>query len=254
MEEARGILSALESMLGYFEWFSDFLEGLKQSIDNLASLGFNLAVVTHDLKGLVTTLFWGGGAIALLVTSIFLLIFAIVSYVLCSIPVYRVAKKLGKKTAWFAWVPFARKFALCDIAGDKPLPVFGKKKPFTNRMKGYLILFLINTFCPVAEMIVLIVVPTVLPFMIADIILTWLGLLLFVSLPLFIILARCHYLMLKDVLDLYSTNEKRNATTALIAVIFDEFILPVDLAQSIMLFGLRKKDPIAQPIEAEWYS
>ena len=60
-----------------------------------------------------------------------LLLFLVAMYILQAIPLYKLAKKTGRKNAWFAWMPilstYFQLYLLCDIAGDKPFKLFGDK-------------------------------------------------------------------------------------------------------------------------------
>ena len=97
MDLIREILDTLSKILDYFDWAVNFLESFKQSIDNLSNIGLSFATITNNIKSILSILFIGGGAIFLIVILLAILIIGIGIHVFCSVPIYRIAKKNGKK-------------------------------------------------------------------------------------------------------------------------------------------------------------
>ena len=198
------------------------------SVESLASLAS---------AGLSLTIFIIGAIISAVV--------AIAFYIFHSIPIYSMAKKLGMKYAWLAWMPvfhdLFRLYLLSEMAGDKPCdPGIGNFK-IANRRMSLLYYVLIKWLGAAVVSIVVGIASAIIPLL--GSVSAILGLL-----P----AAACgilEYVYLRDALHLFKEDAKANKTTAIIITAI-EAVLHVDFVKTGYLYTLMKKEPLAVPADA----
>lgn len=247
-----GIIDALKNILTALENVIAIIRDISLGIKGLADLGNALVATTGNIKDFILYILLGGGSIVLIIAIIILLIFALAAHIFSAIPVYKLSKKSGSGTAWWAWIPFANRFALSDIPQHTPLSVLWMKKGFSNRMLIYFFFAMTHAFGPVAIIIItaLLVVASIVGLLgeFSPIIVI-VALLLIVIIDLLFI--RCKYLVLKDALNCFDCKKRKNATLAFIATVVDDYILHSSLLQSIVLYTTLKKDFIPDTPEEE---
>ncbi len=211
----------------------------------------SIGEVSQILEDIYYTLFYGLGIAELgiagvilmisIITAAISLLVAIVVWVLEAIPLYKLAKKNGRKHAWLAWVPlfgnYFRMYVLADIPGDKPFS-FGSRSLCSRNMAFWIyvgieifgdaliniIVLIINFFFPVVGLLAL-----VLP------LLPW------------ICTAIMEYIFLKDVIDMFKTDKKSNNVAAIVITVLDN-IVTLGFARLIYLYTLLKYAPIKQNV------
>ena len=218
-----------------------------------SSLG-DVADILGSVESLASLATAGIGLTLLIIGAIISAVVAIALYIFHAIPVYSMAKKLGMKYAWLAWVPIChdlcRLYLLSEMAGDKPCdPGIGNFK-IANRRMSFLYYVLIKWLGAAVVGIVVSIASMILP--IVGSVSAILGLL-----P----AAACgvlEYVYLRDVLNLYKEDTKSNQTTAIVITAI-EAVLGIDFVKSGYLYTLMKKEPLAivgeeipveEPVEA----
>lgn len=253
-----GVLNRISDMLDNISAIVTGAEGTSENISSfagsMAQVAYYITRILKYLKDLWGIFLVGGGAIFLVVVLIIFVITFLLFYIYRGIPLHCLNRKAGRKTAWWAWIPFFSGFALCDIPGDKPLAMFGKKRPIKNRMMGYFWIY----FCSILFPFLLRIVNLVLGILplggIGDFFvdLTSVGFYILWSFVINCFMTRCTYLLLRDGLDCFSANKKRNRTLALIAATLDVFIFfGAEICQSLVLYSVIRKAYIPTECESE---
>lgn len=197
-----------------------------------------------------------------IVWSIILIISAIVSFTVSMVhwllqayPLFRLAQKTGRKCAWLAWIPFigdyCRTFVLSDLPGNKEVVILNKVK--LSRVAAFWIWVGVKLF----GFIVWDGVMTILSGVVSA---TGIGALLT---PAFAVLSFVpdvalflfEYTFLRDALDLFKPDRKKNNTIAIILSVVDYF-LPWRFARTVYLWFLLRCEPLpgdtdATPIDSE---
>ena len=125
----------MDELMQFFETlseipFEEILEGVNGIYEVVSSI---VALVEVVLSGISLLLFILSAVVAAIVW--------LITYIVFTIPVYKLARKAGRKSTWMAWVPFLnayfRTFVLADIAGDKELAFFKGKFKIKNRALSF---------------------------------------------------------------------------------------------------------------------
>ncbi len=185
-----------------------------------------------------------------IITAVVGFIFAVVQYLLASFPVYKLAKKLGRKHAILAWIPvlpqYFRMYVIADMAGDKAVSVFNGKITLKNRFTSFWI-YLCIAICGNTIVDVLSLFLNFIP---------GLGMLLslattILSLAPTFITALFEYAYFRDMLNIFKADKKSNNTTAIVITVLDVFLF--GWAKVVYLYTMLKLEPIteseAEPIE-----
>lgn len=167
------------------------------------------------------------------------LIPSIVAYFIEAFALYKLARKLGRKYAWLAWIPlcgvYFRVYVLADLADEKPVKLLPGKLVIDKRLTSfwiYLGISLLGAY----------VISTVTSF---------LGFIPIVGMALSIILtalpvvvcAYFHYVYLKDALDIFSEDKESNTAIAVMITLLDS-LGTQGLARAIYLLMLTRRDPL----------
>ena len=217
------------------------------------SSGFDLDALIEQLEDIYEVLFLGSNIASLSISGIMMLvgligvllgaILSVAIYVLEALPIYRVAKKLGRSKAWLAWIPFFgsvfRLYVLCDAAGDKPVSFFGKVC-FKSRTTSFLV-YLAIVYFGTALLTVAISILSIIP--IIGYLISMLGSILYL-IPV-VACAFFEYAYLKDVLDLFKADKKSNNTAAIVITVLDSLVTG-GIARLIWLYTLWGKTPLPE--------
>ncbi len=183
------------------------------------------------------------------ITFIVALVIAIALYIVEAIPLYKLAKKHGRKYAWLAWMPiygkFFRVWVLSDLVPDKEVVLIKDKYVVKDRQQSYWIYLgvdLLGGF--VIGMIVFFV--SFLP-IIGSILGMFVYLLYLIP---GVICAYIEYIYLKDLLDVYKEDQKKNQNTSIIVTVLDLFVTG-GWARSIYLYTLLKLEPLPVKVAAD---
>lgn len=201
------------------------IESIVESVFGIANAGYATAII----------------AIAV-ITAIISFIISLAVYVLEALPLSILAKKAGKTSGWIAWIPFfssfCRLYVLMDICSPKPVTFFSPKFQIKNRPISFW-LYLLIRFCGATIISVIIVLVNLVP-VVGQIVGA-------VSSSLYLLptfaMAVIEYFYLKDVLDLFRTDDKTNKAAAIIVTVLDRMVT-FGLARSIYLYTITKNKPI----------
>lgn len=205
------------------------------------------------LEDIYNVFFYGYGIASLGLSGIILMItviaavasflFSVLIYVLEAIPVFALAKKNGRKLAWLAWVPifgsYFRLYVLTDIPGDKEFSVFNGKIKMKSRSMSfwcYLGIILFGGALVTAIVGILSLIPGIGP-----IIGSASSILGFVPAAVGGIM---EYVYLRDVLDIYKPDKKKNMTAAIVVTVLDN-LATLGFARVIYLYTIIKNKPIS---------
>ncbi len=202
----------------------------------------------HDLSTLLASIASIFGNTLTVVSTIFIIIGAIIAFLLSvaqwltlAIPLYKLAVKAGRKNAWVAWIPLVGNvYTMMDIAGDKEIPVF-KKFVIKNRIHGFWLWVLIVVLGNViwtATMAIL--AAAVSATGIGSLVSPAFAILEFVPTILMLYL---EVVFLKDLLDVFKPDKAANKNTAILLTILDS-VLPYNFVRAFYLFSLLKLDPL----------
>lgn len=197
--------------------------------------------ILGSLGSIFSFVSFGFSTIILIISAIVVGIFSIAFYVFNSIPVYSLAKKVGLKYAWIAWVPlfhsYFRLFILCEVAGNKPfIPNISNFK-IENRRMSFLAHILIKYFGGVVVTLIVTILSMFIPFIAPFSII--------LGLVPTAVCALIEYVYLRDVLDIFKEDKKSNNTTSLIITVIDTILIG-DLIRTCYLYTLMKKQPLTQ--------
>ncbi len=214
---------------------NDFLEEI------LEFLGLGYALGEVSIAGAILIF----GIITVIVSAIISFIFKFIIYVLEAFPVYKLARKTGRKRAWLAWVPvfgsYFRLYVLADIAGDKELVFFGKFK-LKNRPLSFWMYVGIDLFGSTLITAVIGVLQ-VLPVIgqIIGALSTLLNLVPAVA------KAFIEYAYLRDVLNIFKEDKKANNTASIVVTALDA-LATLGFARVIYLYTILKYNPIPEKV------
>ncbi len=196
----------------------------------------------------------GIGGFFLLVTIITTIVGAIIAiarYILESFPVYKVAKKVGRKHAWLAWVPIFssvfRMYVLSDVAGDKPVEVklFGKHLKFQNRILVFFSYVGIGVFG--AELLTIVLTILGIIPVVGQIVAVF-GTLFYLLPPL--AEGIIEYVYLRDVLDKFKEDKVSNRRTSIIVTVLDS-LCTLGFARVVILYTIMNKPVLKEEIVEE---
>ncbi len=214
---------------------NDFLEEFLRFLNVGITLGELSLGGTILLVGLITSI----------ITAVISFIFQFIIYVLEAFPVYKLARKTGRKRAWLAWVPvfgsYFRLYVLADIAGDKELVFFGKFK-LKNRPLSFWMYVGIDLFGSTLITAVIGVLQ-VLP-VIGQIIGALSTLLYLVPA---VAKAFIEYAYLRDVLNIFKEDKKANNTAAIVVTALDA-LATFGFARVVYLYTILKYNPIPEKV------
>ncbi len=180
-----------------------------------------------------------------IITAVISFIFQFIIYVLEAFPVYKLARKTGRKRAWLAWVPvfgsYFRLYVLADIAGDKELVFFGKFK-LKNRPLSFWMYVGIDLFGSTLITAVIGVLQ-VLP-VIGQIIGALSTLLYLVPA---VAKAFIEYAYLRDLLNIFKEDKKANNTAAIVVTALDA-LATFGFARVVYLYTILKYNPIPEKV------
>ncbi|MBQ9130175.1 MAG: hypothetical protein IJX59_05375 [Clostridia bacterium] len=189
----------------------------------------------------ITTLITAVGWVVSLIAALIAGLVTLLIYILSALPVYRTARKAGRKRAWLAWVPFFgslfRLYVLCDTAGQQPVTFFGGKLSFKrgNSFLVYLIIYFFGNALITAGISILSILPVL------GTALGAVGTLLYL-LP-YVTCAFFEYAYLKDTLDLFKENQRSNRNLAILITVIDN-LATQGVAKTICLYSLWSRKPL----------
>lgn len=177
------------------------------------------------------------------------LVFGVVIYLLEAIPLYKLAKKNGRKLAWLAWIPvvgaYCRLYVLADIAGEKPFSMLNDKIRIAKRPMSFLVFLGVDLFGGLLINIALSII-SIIP------VIGWIiglfGSLLHLVPAVF--LAIMEYRYLYDAVNVFKGDRESNRKTSIIVTVLDALVTQ-GLARTIYLYTLLKYDPIPEPVVSE---
>ena len=163
-----------------------------------------------------------------------------------AIPVFMIAKKLGRPKPWLAWLflipvagPFLLQYAIMDLAGDKPFAL-GDKIKFAKRSTSWLIwvgVTLGGTLLAVVLALVLGLIPFVGPFLA---VLVWMPIMLIIVAVAVVV----NFVHLRDVLELYY-EEKQTCMILSLAICIGDVVCTGGLAEIVLLWLIAFREPLA---------
>ena len=203
------------------------------------SLG-DIADILGSVESLASLASAGIGLIIFIICAVVIFALILALYILHSVPVYKMAKKLNMNYAWLAWVPIFhdcfRLYVLSEMAGDKVFdPGFGNFK-VANRRTSFLIYVIIKWLGAAIVGTVVTLISLILPI---------LG--YFSGILSLLPAAACavfEYVYLRDALNLFKEDEKANHNTALIISII-EAVTGLNLIKTIYLYTVMKNEPLS---------
>ena len=226
MDEFSNSLNEIEGITGSIDGTLDNAVGIASSVMALFGLAGTAATVIFGLiMGILGILFW------------------IAIHIFQTIPVYKLAKKTHRKSAWLAWLPLPffcldelpRMFVVADIPGNKEAKILGKFK-FSSRGVAFWVWVGIYFFGNILWDTVMYILTAVTG-----------GALGILALPLSFVpnvaLAWMEYVFLRDVLNMFKEDKKSNNTVAIVCAIIDALI-PYRFARAVCLYSIMKKQPL----------
>lgn len=214
--------------------------------------GNSLDELIEILEDIYEVLFIGGNIASLgisgivfligILSALFAFLFSVLVYVLEAIPVFRLGWKMGRTSAWLAWIPvfgsYFRTYILCDIPGKKSVALLKDKLMIKSRAAsfGIYLLILLGGNTLITLMITILGVIPVIGQIIAP-----LTTLLYL-LPA-VVCAYMEYIYLKDVLNLFKDNKKSNIIASIIVTLLDTFVT-FGIARTVFLYTLWNREPI----------
>lgn len=214
---------------------NDFLEEFLRFLNVGISLGELGIGGTILLVGLITSI----------ITAVISFIFQFIIYVLEAFPVYKLARKTGRKCAWLAWIPvfgsYFRLYVLADIAGDKELVFFGKFK-LKNRPLSFWMYVGIDLF---GSTLITAVIGILQVLPVIGQIIGALSTLLYLVPP--VAKAFIEYAYLRDVLNIFKEDKKANNTASIVVTALDA-LATFGFARVVYLYTILKHDPIPEKV------
>jgi len=179
-----------------------------------------------------------------LISAVFGMLVSFLLFVLQSIPLYKISKKMGRKTVYLillSWIPviggYISTYVLSDVPGNKPVKLTSKII-ISNRLLSFWIYVGISIFGP-ALITAFVGIASLLP---------GFGLIIgSVSTMLYLVptaaTAWLEYVYLKDVLDIFNPDQKSNHVAALIVAILDSLVT-FGFARAFYLYTVMNKEPL----------
>lgn len=227
MNDYISIIEEITNLIGESGNALDSLSAIIAAVTGLASLGIAGILIIAAIIGIIVGL-----------------VVAVVTWVLEAIPIYLLAKKLGREHAWLAWVPIFgaefRLWVLSDIACEKPFTVYKEKYTIKNRANSFWLYVAIKYFGAAVISAVVGVVSAIIPLIGS------------VSAVLMLLptvaCAIIEYVYLRDVLDIFKENKEANKKTSFFITLLDSFVT-LGFARIFYLFTLLKCSPLPSNVE-----
>ena len=222
MNDYITIIEEITDLIGESGNALDSLSAIITAVAGLASLGIAGFLIMAAIIGIIVGL-----------------VVAVVTWVLEAIPIFLLAKKVGRDNAWFAWVPIFgaefRLWVLSYIAGDKPFTVYKEKYTIKNRAYSFWLYVAIKYFGAAVISSVVGVVSAIIPLIGS------------VSAVLMLLpavaCAIIEYVYLRDVLDIFKENKEANKKASFFITLLDSFVT-LGFARIVYLFTLLKCSPL----------
>ncbi|MBQ6823608.1 MAG: hypothetical protein IJP27_03055 [Clostridia bacterium] len=221
--------------------YDEFIE-VMQSIYDALFLGYGIAEMS--ISGIILLI--------AVIGAICSAVFSLIVWILEAVPVYKLAKKAGRKWAMLAWVPifgsYFRLYVLTDIPGNQELTFFGSEKfKISSRPLSFWIYVGIKVF-GTGLITALIGILNLIP-IIGQIIGGISSLLYLVP------AAACgimEYAYLRDVLNLFKPDQKANRTAAIVVTVLDS-LATLGFARVIYLYTVLKYNPLPRSQAGYYY-
>lgn len=182
--------------------------------------------------------------IAALVAAIFGFMVSLLVFVLEAIPLYKIAKKLNKKSAWLVWLGwlpvvggYISTYVFADIPGDKPVKLTDKMI-IQNRLMSFWIRCGIGLF-GTSLITVFICIISFIP-VLGQIIGAFSTMLYLVPAA---AIAWIEYVYICDVLDIFNPNQRSNRNAAIVIAVLDS-VVTFGLARAFYLYTVMNKEPL----------
>lgn len=222
MNDHITIIEEITDLIGESGNALDSFSAIITAVAGLASLGIAGFLIMVAIIGIIVGL-----------------VVAIVTWVLEAIPIFLLAKKVGRDNAWLAWVPIFgaefRLWVLSDIAVDKPFTVYKEKYTIKNRANSFWLYVTIKYFGAAVISSVVGVVSAIIPLIGS------------VSAVLMLLpavaCAIIEYVYLRDVLDIFKENKEANKKATFFITLLDSFVT-LGFARIVYLFTLLKCSPL----------
>lgn len=233
----------LEDLFNLLDEINRILSQAEFTMDSIMQVLLELAMLWEAIIVAV-------GIIGAVISSVISFVIGFFNYLVKAIPVYKLAKKKGRKKAWLAWVPvwskYFRWYVMMDMPGNKPFEIFKGKISVQDRQIAYWVRVLIIVFG--TKLVGAIgVVLGFIPY-IGTLFGAISGIL---YLALEVICGMIRFVFLRDVLDLYSANKKQNRIAAIVIAVLDS-LATLGFAETIWLYLIIKKDPLPEePVVVE---
>ncbi len=198
-----------------------------------------VAAIITAITGIASVGIVGIMAVFAVIAAVVSFIVGVVIWILEAIPVYTLSKKMGRKNAWLAWIPFFgdefRLWVLSDMAGDKPFTIYKEKYTIKNRNTSFWIYIAIKFLGGAVISAVVTAVSAIIP-----VIGTFSFVLMLV--PKFAC-GVMEYVYLRDVLNIFKENKKSNQTASFVVTLLDN-IATLGFARIVYLYTLLKREPL----------
>lgn len=191
-----------------------------------------------------------------IIPGILTLLFFIAFYIAEAFPLYKMAKKVGRKNAWLVWIPifsgYFSIYVMMDIARGKEVVFFSEKYTMKSRPKSYII-FVLGSFAISTVLTMLIlgayiltrILGNIMPFassMIFFLVLIVAAILFYIPA---IALTIIRYVYLRDLLDVFKEDKKSNNIMAIVVTLLDRFVT-CGIARVIILYTIMNLDPLPE--------
>lgn len=186
--------------------------------------------------------------LASVITAAFAFLVSLLVFILEAIPLYKISRKMGRKSAWLVWLSwlpivgsYLGLYVLEEIPGRKPLHLVGKLR-IESRILSFWIYVGIAVFGN-AFITAVVGILSLIP-----VIGTILG---YVSWALYFVpavaLAWMEYAYLRDVLDIFKEDHRSNIIAAAVVAALDATVT-MGLARAFFLYTVMNKEPLPQPV------
>jgi len=217
------------------------MSGLPESLEELYELlYYGLGIAELGISGALLIY----GIVAAVVAAIFSFVVSLLLFILGAIPLYKIAKKLQRPSAWLVWLSwlpviggYCGTYVLADIPGDQPLRLTAAKS-IENRKLSFWIRVGIAVFGS-AIVTAFIGILNLIPVLgqVAGALSTVLYLAPTVA------VAWIEYAYVRDVLDIFNPDRKKNNTAAIVVAVLDA-VATMGFARAFYLYTVMNKDPL----------
>lgn len=239
-----------EQIIEILEEIGAILSQADVSIENVESILASIVAIFGSVAAVFSTLGAAGALVVGIIVAVISFLLAIIWHFVQAIPIYKLAKKTNTKGAALALIPIPffyldellRTFVFVKTAGGKEVKIVGKFK-IDSRILSYFIwlgIFLFGNMLWDTVMYILTGITggllTPLSFVLSyvpNVALAWL-----------------EYAFLRDVLDIFDENKKKNNTVAIVVSVIDA-ILPFRFARTVYLYFILRKKPITEELVTE---